>query len=235
MSLREEIVPYLTKDAMIANLPGGSSNNDLRYSSEYFLQLYRRNELTSEDIDHFITIISLVRVVGTQALFHTSPGNDTKHVTHDDYILIAACAQKIAPEIAEDIVDQGESSFWLFNNVRPGWPFSLKSWFLRMPHNICHFYFCDPDRKPSQFLKYIWCLNILISANKPKTNQDAWVLTHYLVESARGKDKMCDDWIAYWEKKKESKKIIIGDILNSYFGIIHPIGKNFKERRTNGS
>ena len=128
-------------------------------------------------------------------------------------------------------MDEGESCFWIFNNVRPGWILSWKSWFIRMPHNICHFYFCDTDRKPNKLLKYLWCLNVIISANKPKSSQDAWALTHYLVESARGEDPMCDKWIKYWEQKKDEKKITIEDILTAYFAHPHPIAKGFKEQK----
>ena len=101
MSIKEEMLPYLTTGGYACNepLPPGTirgCDNQPLFTSAYHIMLWRNGEYTLEDLRTYWTLISAC--VGVDRELHRAPGDTAADATDDHYGVLAGFAEfKMVP------------------------------------------------------------------------------------------------------------------------------------------
>lgn len=111
-----------------------------------------------------------------------------------------------------------------------GQVFNDSAWLGRQPQLRAHFLF-SANMKPGWFTKLWWIGNIIKSSYAKTANQDAWMLSWFLVQVAP-KGFLLDKAKAFWYSRREKlfneKKGQHSAIAANYLNKDHPIAKYFK-------
>lgn len=231
MSLREEIKEFTDADGLVSPVKTfegqrNASGNGLLYTSLYYLTLFKRGELTLDDIKRFIDIMKSCQGerIGT---YTRGPIHSDRNTSFDDYIAVLACSRYLSSKISNEILNHGKSTAGYYN-ASPDPKFIFKQWLWRSPSFAAHCYFAT-GQKPLWLFKTGWKVSILLALRKKKEDQDAWILTWLLCEAARGVDPVCDEYIEIWYKKLHE---VFGNAARGICERIlfypdHPLGKYF--------
>lgn len=226
--LQKEIEPFLDEFGLVHPSPPsthGPSANGIRFTSEYYLTLAA---LGLFDYKSKEALYNTIKSCELRAGLYARHPQNLAQISHDDYVALAHISKKLLPAFATHILEYGRSHFWIYRTEPNRKLKTYLSAFLgRMPHVVCHFYFCANERPPF-VLKLFWCLNIHLSTKATRADQDGWMLSWHMVEAARGKSALCDAFIKKWEeRRKEVFPEGLGKCLEEYFGHPHPTATYF--------
>jgi len=116
MSLREDIIPYIDKNDMVApNLEQVSigSDNGVLFTSHYLMLLNQQGQLSLKDEIQFERLVERCYIV--QGLLSRAPGNLDQDSPDN---MVGACS--ISRKVAFDVYTYGKSNGWVYNQENPG-------------------------------------------------------------------------------------------------------------------
>lgn len=222
-----------------------ASGNGIRYTSEYFFELFVRGWLNELDIQTFGKVIQSCETTTDRGLLTRGPGQ-TDLQAFDDYIVLTSVNAIIGiikqrPELFEcngRILDYGKKRQWWYilpvhynyNNVNPGTVTLFHSWLGRSPSFVAHLKLVSGENL-TWFDRAAWKWTINNTISQSRTAYDKWAMSYYMVFAAtilKG-----STFFGIEEAKKFSKKFLeyfpngITQLRGEYFndGGGHPLGR----------
>lgn len=203
--LRDEILPYVDGNNLVTPLlydgqyVSGSDNGPM-YTSEYFIMLAMRKELTSLDPVLWATLIE--RCMPTPGLLQRSPERNRQVGPDDLYGVLAGAKVLNCPDIAQKIYDYGLKNFGSFNTEQPG-KWTTRSFLWRQPQLIAAAIAAAGKAKFYHLpLFFITALVILFSGiGVEKGNTDARRLPWLLIQTVAPVSFLCELASRFWYKR----------------------------------
>ena len=169
MALRDEIVPFIDGDGLVApSLSGGqwkSSDNGVMYSSEYYVMLQKLGQLTAQDlIDFDQKMKSCLSPEGILCRV-PQPNVDGQEGPDDYFGLMNACVQLGNTDIPRKILWAFIRYFGFLNNDNPG-TLTGSAFMARFPHlTACMVSAAFPSWKnPLHIIARLACFPIYVYA-----------------------------------------------------------------------
>jgi hypothetical protein len=200
-------------------VPPETSQNGIRFTAEMVLALARRPEF-AQDSDLQGQIVRVFdRCEIKPGLLKRSPAaQDTELEGPDDYVGRIAASAVIEDGFAQRFLDWGKDHWGSYNNPEPE-KWTLRSALWRQRQVLVHAKIAKG--KAPTFIEQVWWAGVIgTAASADKNDHDAWVLSWFLVRTARGQEgvaihKARELWIA---KFKSAWPNGVGEVLGSYFG-----------------
>ncbi len=236
-TLRSEIeANYLDMYYLVAPQPAvipkqRSSDNGCLFSSEYYIQLIKNNELLSDDKEHYEALIRSCMIA--PGLVSRVPGDDGQGPPDDAYGIAAACSQFGITSIPNEVVNYGLKHFGSFNNKEPGkWTTSSFLW-RQLPLVASQF----AAARRGRYNPFVWCLNAIaaiviatscIGVDPGKT--DKRKLSYLLIQAMTPVSVLCRLASILWKRRavKDYGPEFMKAIYGIYFGNEHPLAKYAK-------
>ena len=245
---REEMKPYFDEIGLVCPHPGQGSGNGLLYLAEYVMTLHMSGWLTTHDHLSFLSALTKCNAGLPSGLYGRAPWNKDQEGP-DDYIGIAAAASVCGyPHVAGDILEYGRSNpvkLWgpiklkyVYNNELPGTfkhrdgRTNWSAWMGRNVSLIAHIQFAAGE-KVSWWRKLAWIYAVL-SATRHPDDQDEWILSWMLIQTARGRFGE-----GLWKAAFQTVELAwtgslykhwpggLNQVLKKYFNHDHPIATRF--------
>lgn len=240
---RDKIRHYRDSDGLVTPIPhpGTSPNgsgNGLLYTSIEMLMLQSNLWLNMKDRDR-LAHIAMDSMVKTGLLKRGPHHHDQQ--AHDDYVALTCALWCLCFEhLSESIYNYGENNpvktpwgislSYYYNNVTPGTFYhqdgrnNWSAWLGRMPQVVAHIQLAA-GRKPGLFLRMAWTVSVLIASFADARDQDAWMLTWFLVKlRERTKPTFVSKLVSHiWRRALKRKVGSMRALLQRVMSTDHPI------------
>ena len=160
-----------------------------------------------------------------EGIYNRTPSK-LEHQAHDDYVAIACTSKHLDLDYCNEINDYGKQHFWYFDNTEETTKFEFKNWHGRFPWAVFTYKVCS-GQSASLFLQLAFCVYLFMQTRKTDlTDTSGRILAWIQKEAVKGKYKLVDLMISYWEKDIMKKyEGGIGEILGIYHNKEHPFSK----------
>lgn len=254
MSVRDEFVPYKDSFGLVHPSPpstNGISQNGPRFTGEYLQCEENHGEIDSTIIAQLrMALLACQEPLGN---LRRHP-NSLEQQSVDDTMAALYWAPKVGSPFAEDWLLFGRKyapkecaepkldNWWgrivwrllkttklhryTYNTEDPT-KWTLAAWIGRQQQIVAHAQIMAGERVP--FLRKLWWTVVvgILAVKKAKHDQDAWVLTWYLVKAARQHPSLMIQWARrkWISKFKTTWPEGLGEVLADYMGPTHPSTK----------
>lgn len=237
MQLKQEVqknyldMYYLVSPHIAAVPKRKESDNGTLFTSEYYIQLVKNEELTTEDKEYYESLMRTCMVA--PGLLARAP-NDRGNASPDDYYGIAgACSQLGITTIHNEVINFGISHFGSFNPENPEkWTTSSFLW-RQLPLVASQF----AAARRGRYNPFVWCLNAIaaiviatscIGVDPGKTDERK--LSYLLIQAMTPVSVLCRLASILWKRRavKDYGPEFMKAIYGIYFGNEHPLAKYAK-------
>lgn len=233
-SIRRDFSEYTDPDGLVQpqrHPSPGASGNGLVYTSAYYILLKRRGFLTFVDLNAFAAVVKKCSV--RDGLLKRGP-NHPDQEGPDDYIAVTAASAHLLRMLAGQVLSYGQNNpfkfgpltlHWNYCNVCPEPVLHRSSWMGRSPSFVAHLHYAA-GLSASWFSAIGWCVAVLLSCFRPKSDQDARTLSWFLVATAELENR--HPWVRRFFLWKLHRDFPNGmrDVIGNYFqNREHPLAK----------
>lgn len=203
--LKDEIVSFtdsfnlVTPGKYVGDYPNGSDNGPM-YTSEYFIMLAKRKELSP--LDDLLWSAIVDRCMPTPGLLQRAPNKNWQTGPDDMYGVLAAAKALNRPDVAQKILNYGFSNFGCFNTENPGKK-TTRSFLWRQPQLLAAN--LAAAKKVAFYHAPLFALTAIIIAtscyNVETGNGDARRLSWLLIQAVESSSAMCRWAAKIWFKR----------------------------------
>jgi len=217
----KDYLPYKDQYGLVQNNNWGPDNksaigtgNGMRFTAEAVIAHYRASVYDSVVLGRFKRAIELLE--REPGLLNRQPRYIVDQDSHDNYIAAISIANIVGSNLAHRIYDYGKKHWFNYNNVNPG-KFTFRSWLGRKLEFRAHLKMAI-GKEPNIIEKLYWCIVIFIAAGSKFDDRDEWVLSWFLIFTARYQHGIMGIVRRYWIKKfKHKVPGGIGKVLSRYY------------------